>query len=202
MREINQALLDANRAREETAFARQFPQFMHSQYVPGECAEVPDVMVIGEAPGAQEDARGRPFCGESGIILRMLMQQNGVYPKRVARKITHIAWLTNTIKLRPPGNARPGPAMLELARPFLRTEWEAIAQPRIIVCVGGVARMAVMGNAERLPQAAPVTVAGDGGINVMWFMTHPSVAVRNKGMQPIIEREWVAFGRWLSDRNS
>ncbi|QOX80862.1 uracil-DNA glycosylase (plasmid) [Trichlorobacter lovleyi] len=57
------------------------------------------VVVIGEAPGGDEDEQGRPFVGAAGKILRRLMAEAGVDPSEV--------WITNIVKCRPPGNRRP-----------------------------------------------------------------------------------------------
>jgi len=98
------------------------------------------VMVIGEAPGADEDRLGKPFVGRSGQLLdRMLAaigldRQSNVY-------------ITNILFWRPPGNRKPTEAEIALCLPFV---WRHIAlgRPRVVLLSGGTATSAMLGRAE------------------------------------------------------
>ena len=98
------------------------------------------VMVIGEAPGADEDRQGKPFVGRSGQLLdRMLAaigldRQSNVY-------------ITNILFWRPPGNRKPTEAEIALCLPFV---WRHIAlgMPRVVLLSGGTATSAMLGRAE------------------------------------------------------
>ena len=98
------------------------------------------VMVIGEAPGADEDRQGKPFVGRSGQLLdRMLAaigldRQSNVY-------------ITNILFWRPPGNRKPTETEIALCLPFV---WRHIAlgMPRIVLLSGGTATSAILGRAE------------------------------------------------------
>lgn len=200
-REIRWGLLENIADRETVAFAKH-TDLTAFNYVGGEGEGPPEVMVIGQNPGAQEDIRKRPFVGASGIIQRMLMQRSGLRTKHVhvEKDATYPAncWLTNAIKFRTPGNRQPTEEEIELARPYLRQEWEAIGQPSIVVCVGAVARRAVYGNVG--PRASGTWEEKENSYGVtmtLWFMTHPSVAVRDKGMATVLEGQWKQFERWF-----
>lgn len=185
--------------REETAFHRHFKDFQGSSFVEGEGSFTPQVMVIGEAPGAQENTRGRPFVGESGIILRMMMSHNGLEVSDRNRKVDN-AWLTNVVKLRPPGNRTPKPEEIELARPYLRAEWRMLGCPRVVVCLGNTPLIAVTGRPNVSKRAGVMEnyTSSDGHPMVVWPMLHPSNAVRHKPLQPVIESHWNRFGKWWS----
>ena len=95
------------------------------------------LLLIGEAPGADEDASGLPFVGRSGQLLDQLLQQAGLV-------LEHDLYICNAIKCRPPGNRRPTPAELAACRPWL-AEQLALVQPQLVVLVGATALEAVLG---------------------------------------------------------
>jgi uracil-DNA glycosylase len=171
-------------------------------YVPGEGNDVnPLAMIIGEAPGAEEALRGRPFVGPSGLILRQLMAIAELFTGYTPEFGTSNTWLTNVIKFRPPGNRTPFEPEINQVRGLLRKEWRCVGQPRIIIPVGAVALYAVLG--ERW------SVLKTGGQPhafysrrikrnmVVWPMVHPAYAMRNKEYQPTLERDWMRLAAWL-----
>lgn len=89
-----------------------------------------DIMIIGEAPGAEEDRQGRPFVGPAGQLLDAMLRSIG-------RDRTS-AFITNVFYWRPPGNRTPTPQELALCLPFVRRHIDLI-KPKAILCVGGVA---------------------------------------------------------------
>ncbi len=93
------------------------------------------LLLVGEAPGAEEDRQGKPFVGRAGQLLtRMLavidMQREDVY-------------ITNTVKCRPPDNRKPTPVEMEACRPYLERQI-ALVQPRLLVALGGVAAQSLL----------------------------------------------------------
>jgi DNA polymerase len=93
------------------------------------------VMLIGEAPGADEDRLGLPFVGASGKLLdRMLasigLDRNGAY-------------ITNVVPWRPPGNRKPEPTEVELCLPFITRHIELV-DPDILVFLGGAPATALL----------------------------------------------------------
>jgi len=89
-----------------------------------------DWMVIGEAPGAEEDRRGEPFVGRAGQLLNAMLRGVGL-----AREAVYIA---NILKCRPPNNRDPQPEEVACCEPYLR-EQVALVQPGLILAVGRVA---------------------------------------------------------------
>jgi uracil-DNA glycosylase len=90
-----------------------------------------ELMVVGEAPGQEEDARGRPFVGPSGQMLdRMLTAVLGLQRDQV--------YVLNCVKCRPPNNRDPLPAELQACLPFLAMQRDLV-RPRVVLLMGTVA---------------------------------------------------------------
>ncbi len=94
------------------------------------------VMFIGEAPGADEDRQGVPFCGASGQLLDLMLGYIGL-------KRSENFYITNTLFWRPPGNRQPTEQELEICRPFVEKHI-ALINPKILVLVGGTATKSVL----------------------------------------------------------
>jgi DNA polymerase len=109
--------------------------------VPGEGPPHPLVMVIGEGPGADEDATGRPFVGRAGQLLDRMLDAKG----KVGLYRNRNCFIANMVKCRPPGNRDPLPAETEACIPFLKRQI-AILSPKVILCVGKVAANNLLGN--------------------------------------------------------
>ncbi len=103
--------------------------------VPGEGHAVARVCFMGEAPGADEDASGRPFVGPAGKLLTKMIEACSFSRDDV--------FILNTIKCRPPGNRNPEPNEVENCRDYLERQLEVI-QPEYIVCLGLVAAKALL----------------------------------------------------------
>lgn len=88
-----------------------------------------DLMIIGEAPGADEDRQGEPFVGRAGQLLTSMLAAIGL-----AREQVYIA---NVLKCRPPGNRDPHVDEVAACQPYLNRQIELVA-PRLILSVGGV----------------------------------------------------------------
>src|SRR5690606_27661465 len=84
------------------------------------------VVVVGEAPGAEEDRSGRPFVGRAGKLLDLLLASVG-FPRETD-------YICNVLKCRPPGNRNPLPDEVELCSPFLRKQLDAIRPAAILAC--------------------------------------------------------------------
>lgn len=89
-----------------------------------------DLLVIGEAPGADEDLKGEPFVGRAGQLLTAMLRAIGL-----ARRDVYIA---NILKCRPPGNRDPQPEEATACTPYL-TQQIALVAPRVILAVGRIA---------------------------------------------------------------
>jgi len=93
------------------------------------------LMLIGEAPGAEEDRQGIPFCGASGQLLDKMLNAINLNRESV--------YITNVIPWRPPGNRTPSDNEIKIMKPFLIKHIE-IVMPKILVAVGGSAAKAVL----------------------------------------------------------
>jgi uracil-DNA glycosylase family 4 len=93
-----------------------------------------EIMLIGEAPGAEEDRQGKPFVGKSGQLLDRMLAAIGLDRTRV--------YIANTVPWRPPGNRTPTPEEMALCLPFLHRQVELVA-PRIVMTLGGPAMQTV-----------------------------------------------------------
>ncbi|MCL2094451.1 MAG: uracil-DNA glycosylase [Treponema sp.] len=113
-----------------------------TQKVWGEGASEPLVLVIGEAPGAEEEASGRPFVGPAGQLLDRMLASIDL--SRLSN-----AYIANILKCRPPHNRDPIPEEIRACLPFLEGQIEAL-QPRMILSLGRVASQALLKTGENL----------------------------------------------------
>ena len=97
------------------------------------------LMIVGEAPGAEEDRQGLPFVGPAGRLLDRMLASIGLDRSAV--------YITNMLPWRPPGNRSPTAEELAICQPFLERQIELIA-PRILVLVGGIAAKALLNRRE------------------------------------------------------
>jgi len=97
------------------------------------------LMLIGEAPGRDEDIEGRPFVGRAGKLLTLMLKAIGLERDEV--------YIANTIPWRPPGNRTPTPLETELCRPFIERQIE-LARPQILLALGGPAAKFLTGEKD------------------------------------------------------
>jgi uracil-DNA glycosylase len=102
------------------------------------------VMFVGEAPGREEDIEGLPFVGRSGQLLDRMMAAIGL------DRTT--AYIANVIPWRPPGNRTPTPQESQICLPFIKRQIE-LADPDILVCLGGPSAAALLGVTEGIRKA-------------------------------------------------
>jgi len=93
-------------------------------------------MVIGEAPGAEEDRRGEPFVGNAGRLLDQMLAALGLSRERDV-------FIANVLKCRPPNNRDPSPDEIAHCEPYLQRQIELVS-PRVIVVVGRIAAQALL----------------------------------------------------------
>lgn len=95
----------------------------------------PEVMFIGEAPGADEDEQGLAFVGRAGQLLTKMIQAMGFSREEV--------FIANILKCRPPGNRQPTPEEMAVCIPYLK-EQIALIQPKVIVALGAVSVLGLL----------------------------------------------------------
>lgn len=146
------------------------------------------VMVVGEAPGADEDAQGLPFVGVSGQLLDKMLAAIGL--SRSASDPQKSVYISNILNWRPPGNRTPTDAEIEISLPFIERHI-ALVNPRILILSGGVAAKALLGTTQGITRLrgqwqdyTPRVLGGGSPIPAM-PMYHPSFLLRT----PIKKRE-------------
>lgn len=103
------------------------------------------VMLIGEAPGGDEDRVGRPFVGVSGQLLDRILACIGL--DRASENPETGVYISNILNWRPPGNRTPSTAEIEIALPFIERHI-VLAQPKFLIFCGGVSAKALLGRSE------------------------------------------------------
>lgn len=127
-----------------------------------------DVMVVGEGPGAEEDAQGLPFVGRAGKLLTDILKAI-----KFEREEVYIA---NIVKCRPPGNRTPLPDEMDTCIPYLKKQIELI-KPKLILCLGLTAAKGLLKKKESLTNLRG-NVYEYEGISVM-VTFHPAALLRN-----------------------
>jgi uracil-DNA glycosylase family 4 len=107
-------------------------------------------MVVGEAPGAEEDLRGEPFVGQAGRLLDNMLLAIGLSRGSGGEAggrpaVTQGVYIANVIKCRPPGNRNPAPGEVATCEPYLRRQI-ALVRPRLILAMGKFAAHSLLGN--------------------------------------------------------
>lgn len=127
-----------------------------------------DIVVIGEAPGADEDAQGEPFVGRAGQLLNKILEATGFAREEV--------YILNILKCRPPGNRNPAPDEVELCRPYLEKQLKLI-NPKLILLLGKVASESLLKTKEPLNKLRGKTHDYKGWKVRVTF--HPAALLRN-----------------------
>ena len=155
----------------------------------GEGSHTAKIMFIGEAPGKNEAAIGRPFCGAAGRILDELLASAEIKREEV--------YITNIVKDRPPFNRDPLPEEISVYGPFLDRQIEII-QPKIITTLGRFSMAYIMQRMGLTDQLAPIsrlhgkvlsTEASYGQIKIV-PLYHPAVAIYNSHTKDDLKRDF------------
>lgn len=105
------------------------------------------VMLVGEAPGADEDRQGKPFVGVSGQLLDRILECIDL--DRKEEDPAKSVYISNILNWRPPGNRTPNEAEIAVSLPFIEKHIQLI-QPEIIILCGGVSAKSLLGSAESI----------------------------------------------------
>jgi len=136
--------------------------------VPGEGNPNARLMLVGEGPGATEDATGRPFVGQAGSLLDGILEAIEV-PR-------HSVYITNVVKCRPPGNRKPLPDEVAACIPYLYRQLEII-KPKVILALGGTAGENLLGVRKSLGELRGKVHTLNGIPLVVTY--HPAALLRN-----------------------
>lgn len=156
--------------------------------VPGEGTGRGGILLVGEAPGRNEDKTGRPFCGAAGKLLDLALAE--------ARIPRDEAFVTSIVKCRPPKNRDPTPEEKAACQPYL-LEQVAALRPRVLVALGrhGLSGLqggvpldfrSLAGTFQPTPMGIPVFVS-----------LHPAAVIYRQAWKPEYLAHWRDFGAWL-----
>lgn len=148
-----------------------------TQGVPGVGDESAEWLVIGEAPGADEDAQGEPFVGQAGRLLDAMLAAIGL-----ARGDN--VYIANVLKSRPPGNRNPAPEEIAACMPYLERQVQLI-QPKIILALGRFAAQTLLDTEEAIGRLRGRVHRYQGIPLVVTY--HPAYLLRNL---PDKEKAW------------
>ena len=130
-----------------------------------------DLMLIGEAPGADEDLQGLPFVGRSGQLLTNILESVGI------KRDTDI-YIANTVKCRPPENRAPNTEEITACFPFLEAQIHHV-KPKIILLAGAPAVKTILASDEPMGKLRGKWIKFKDGITVMPIF-HPAYLLRNQ----------------------
>lgn len=157
--------------------------------VPGMGVEHPDVLVIGEGPGHDEDMQGLPFVGKAGVLLDRMLAAIGLDRKTNC-------YIANIVKCRPPENRNPFPDEQAACFSFLEAQIH-ILKPKIILCMGKIAIEKLMNQNIAITQAHG-EFFDYNGIPVMPTY-HPSALLRNEELKRPAWEDLKKFKRRLDE---
>ncbi|RLF49486.1 MAG: uracil-DNA glycosylase [Thermoplasmata archaeon] len=162
----------------------------------GEGPKDAEIMLVGEAPGRQEDNSGRPFVGAAGKFLTEALNSAGIERKEV--------YITNVVKCRPPGNRTPNEIEIRTCSPYLVRQIEII-KPKVICALGAVASSFLLprycGTRPRAMRyiagkvfSCKVQVALGHTLQAVLVTYHPAAAIYNPGLKEKIKEHISLLG--------
>lgn len=151
-----------------------------SQIVNGNGPIDADILIVGEAPGANEDALGRPFVGQSGDVLTETLLRNGI-----SRRKTRI---TNTVRCKPPENRDPTDEERENCYPYLMDEIDAV-DPVVIVPVGKVPTETLLDESVSVSSIAGdcITRTLAAAERTILPCIHPAATMYDSSLEPVFD---------------
>lgn len=191
------SLIDPNRRGCDVCPLRStWPSITSPQMPPMLQGDNPDILVLGEAPGAEEDQKGKVFIGKSGSFLRDLIPAN--FDERLV--------FQNSVRCRPPGNATPDRQEVHACSVYLEDDLERLSNVKAILGVGAVPLNKFIPGASILRMHGvrfPVEI----GSRVLWYypIFHPSYVMRTKGkfdegpVYPVWQAEIKKFFKEVDD---
>ncbi len=129
------------------------------------------IMIIGEGPGAQEDAEGKPFVGRAGKLLDKMLESIHLNRTKV--------YISNVVNYRPPANRRPTEEEIVRYLPYLKNHIE-IMNPKILILLGSTALNAIIGNVTVISKARGKWIQKEIGTVKPWIIAsfHPAFLMR------------------------
>lgn len=154
------------------------------------------LMLVGEAPGRDEDIQGKPFVGRSGQLLDRILAAIGI-------ERAQGAYIANVIPWRPPGNRTPTPLETEICRPFIERQIELV-NPKVLVTLGGPSAKALLNTSEGMLKLRGKwkTHLTASGTRIATMPTlHPAYLLRNPAHKKLVWRDFLEIRAKLDPTN-
>jgi len=150
------------------------------------------LMLVGEAPGRDEDIEGLPFVGRSGKLLDRMLAAIGLDRTKV--------YIANIVPWRPPGNRTPTPQEQQICLPFILRQIE-LADPDILVCLGGPSAQALLGIKDGITKTRGRWFNFDTGKRQIRALAtfHPAFLLRSPLQKRFAWRDFLAIKKALAD---
>lgn len=146
------------------------------------------VLIVGEAPGKNEDLQGKPFVGAAGKFLDELLEAAGLKRGDV--------FIANVLKCRPPSNRNPQPSEIEACAPFLRQQTQSI-NPTIIVTMGNFATQFILRTGMGITRLRG-TIQQAGRFTVLPVF-HPAAAIYDRSKRDVLIGDFKQIGALVHD---
>ena len=159
------------------------------------------IMVIGEAPGADEDIQGKPFVGVSGQLMDRMFAAIGL--SRANEDPAASLYISNILNWRPPGNRTPSPAEIEISLPFIERHI-ALIKPKLLVFIGNVPTKALLNTNDGITKlrgrwATYLPLNEVGGAELPCLPTiHPSFLLRTPLQKKMAWADMLLLAKTLS----
>ena len=188
---------DINKVQQEMLAAVETSAYQTKTIVFGEGAENPALMMIGEAPGGDEEKQGRPFVGKAGKNLSAFLEVVGLKREEI--------YISNVVKLRPTKespktgkavNRPPSAEEIAFFLPYLLEEIQVIA-PKVVVTLGNVPLKAVTGERKAVigDYHGKPTPLADG--RTLFALYHPAAVIYNRALQATYDEDLLALKAFL-----
>lgn len=142
------------------------------------------LMLVGEAPGADEDRLGKPFVGAAGKLLTRILEAAGLDQEQI--------YITNVVKCRPPHNRLPESAEVAGCLPYLQEQIKLI-EPSLIVCLGLLAAQTLLGRKEPLKRMRGQWYEIDGRLYMPTY--HPAALLRDSSKKRPVWEDFKEIAR-------
>jgi DNA polymerase len=149
------------------------------------------IMLVGEAPGRDEDLAGEPFVGRSGKLLDLMLAAIGLDNTSV--------YIANIIPWRPPGNRTPTPQETQICLPFIRRQIELV-NPDVLVCLGNPSSQGILSTREGIMRTRGRWMDYDTGTRSIKAMAtfHPAYLLRSPAYKRLAWQDFRAIRKALA----
>lgn len=165
-----------------------------TQTVFGSGSPTADIMFIGEAPGADEDAQGQPFVGRAGQLLTKMIEE----PRSLGIPRSDV-YIANILKCRPPNNRKPNAGEIEQCEPYLITQIETV-RPKIICALGLTAANTLLRNDLSMTAMREKTFDYHGVPLIVTY--HPAALLRNPNWKKPAWDDLLKLKSLLNEQNN